>query len=313
MMSEPSASLDRPPLGRLARLAIEVGAGGPVVFTVLLWLQEQIPAVLMWKAGLAFLVVIKVAYGVVLMSALGATPALGVLLYQARRCGSKRPAIGRGLLLCASLLLGLAMAEAGAAVWQLQLHQGLSWPVRGEGRGEGTQGRSLLADTRRKIELPKEFPGAQGDDGVNLVVIGESSAAGVPYESWLSVGHIIAWQLGEAIPSRRFRLRVLAGSGETLERQHRLLGALDCRPDVLIIYCGHNEFSSRVPWSRSVDHYSDERIPSFWKRFVARVEKTSPLCNLITEQAEQCRIAIPPSRDVRRPPIDVPAYTAGEF
>src|SRR5262245_23106231 len=37
-------------------------------------------------------------------------------------------------------------------------------------------------------------PTANGED-VNILVVGESSAEGVPYRDWLSVGKIVAWQL----------------------------------------------------------------------------------------------------------------------
>ena len=66
---------------------------------------------------------------------------------------------------------------------------------------------------------------------------------GVPFNFWLSIGNILQWKLSLAIPGRPIRTTILARSGETLERQHRELANLSRRPDILIIYCGHNEFS----------------------------------------------------------------------
>ena len=57
-------------------------------------------------------------------------------------------------------------------------------------------------------------------------MVGESSAAGAPFEKWLSVGEIVAWKLGEAMPGRRFRAVVLAHPGDTLEIQYRKLAEL---------------------------------------------------------------------------------------
>jgi hypothetical protein len=127
------------------------------------------------------------------------------------------------------------------------------------------------------------------------------------------VGNLVAWQLGEIIPGRRFHLEILASSGQNLEDQHRMLATLRRRPDALIIYCGHNEFSSRLPWSREVDHYIDGRPPTRWETFVDRVERTSPLCGIIREAADNCRIAIPPPPGANRSLVDVPAYTPSEF
>ena len=70
------------------------------------------------------------------------------------------------------------------------------------------------------------------------------------------------WQLGERIPGRTFRYDIMAAEAETLELQHEKLADLPRRPDVLIIYCGHNEFGSRVDWSREVGHYVDQAPPT---------------------------------------------------
>ena len=75
-----------------------------------------------------------------------------------------------------------------------------------------------------------------------IVVIGGSSALGVPYEDWLSVGAIVGRELERAIPSRRFRVEVLAEKGATLEAMQLKLAGLTRRPDALIVYSGHNEF-----------------------------------------------------------------------
>jgi hypothetical protein len=145
-----------------------------------------------------------------------------------------------------------------------------------------------------------------------VVVLGESSAEGLPYNSWLSVGAIIAWQPDELLPERRARLHMLARMGDTLEDQHRKLGTLTRRPDLLVVYCGHNEFASRLHPGREVDHYSGRRPPIAWSSFVDWGERVSPICGLIRETVDKCRLAIPtpPGRGTL---IDVPAYTSGEF
>ena len=103
---------------------------------------------------------------------------------------------------------------------------------------------------------------------------------------------------------------MIARAGDTLEIQHKLLCNLRNRPDLLVIYCGHNEFYSRLWWARNLDHYVSERRPRRWRVFLERVERLSPVCTLIGESAEKCRIAIPPPSDTARSLVDVPNYTA---
>src|SRR5262249_33828996 len=142
-------------------------------------------------------------------------------------------------------------------------------PVGGLGRGAQVDRQTMwppmsLADAA----LPESFPDPPGDAEIDLVVVGESSAEGVPYNEWVSIGRLVAWQLEEAIPGRRVRPRVLANSGDTLELQHQRLASLTRRPDLMIVYCGHNEFGSRLHGAREVEHYDDARTPTLWRRLL---------------------------------------------
>jgi hypothetical protein len=166
--------------------------------------------------------------------------------------------------------------------------------------------------TKGITELPDRFAEPLDNPEVTLAVLGESSAVGMPYESWLSVGKIVAWQLGESIPGKQFRVEMVAKPGDTLKGQHQTLAGLERRPDVLIVYCGHNEFAAGIPWSRKVDHYRDDRPPLFWglDELAGRV---SPLCALIRETADKYRVALVPPQGAHPPLVDVPAYTPAEF
>ena len=88
-------------------------------------------------------------------------------------------------------------------------------------------------------------------------MVGESSAEGVPFQKWLSIDRIVAWQLRRVIPERPIRVISLARSGETLEQQHTRLVKLDRRPEIVIIYCGHNEFKARFSPMSTPDYYAD--------------------------------------------------------
>jgi hypothetical protein len=163
------------------------------------------------------------------------------------------------------------------------------------------------------VWLPTDFPDPPGDRELDLVVVGESSAEGVPYQNWLSIGKILKWQLNEIIPARPVRLTILAKGGEDLEQQHQRLSSLKRRPDLLIIYCGHNEFQARFKGMRDLHYYLDDPQPGFWEIVVDQVEQLSPFCGLIRETSEKCRIGIPPSDESPRRLIDVPVYTSLEY
>ena len=143
--------------------------------------------------------------------------------------------------------------------------------------------------------------------------MGGSSAQGVPYDRWLSIGKIIAWKLQDAIPDRPIRLNIIARAGDTLEMQHKALSNLQRRPDLLVIYSGHNEFYSRLWWAHNIDHYVNDRRPARWTAVAERLERFSPLCVLISESVDKCRIAIPPPSDTGRSLVDVPNFTALEY
>ena len=99
------------------------------------------------------------------------------------------------------------------------------------------------------------------------------------------------------LPGPAVRLQVLAFSGHTLEEQQgQLSWPRSRRPEILIIYCGHNEFSSRWILARDTRHYFDDNCRRPGLSFVEQIEAFSPLCGLIRETADKCRVAIPPPR-----------------
>ena len=235
------------PLVRLASNWTAVGPGcgarpgGLRLLLLPAWFRVLWSLMPIRQITIGLLVGLKIAYGVVLVGSLIGAIVLGGIFWLGRRRRMSRPMVARGLLLCGTCLIGLALAEAVAAAWR-------------------APARSMPAPPAGDPALPSQF--AENDDNeVTIVVIGESSAAGAPFESWLSVGEIVAWKLGEAIPGRRFRALVLAHPGDTLETQYHNLARLRRRPDAVIVYCGHNEFSSRIPWSRKVDYYRDDEPP----------------------------------------------------
>ena len=288
----------------------------PFVFLVLtlgFWLESRIPDWYYWKAALVFLLAEEVAYAVLVTVAVGGTLTIGVLFVGGKQSQRRRAVLARPLLVCVSLLLAALMGEAACGIWQARLRGRSAMPIGGFGRDIGRAPESRFAATVNDVPLPSTFPDPPSDRDIDLVVMGESSAAGVPFSSWLSLGSILTWKMSEAIPDRPIRPRVIARSGDTLEWQHRELTNLPRRPELLIIYCGHNEFTLRLAGSRDLAYYFDEWLPTGREMLVDQIERSSWVCGLIRETAEKCRIAIPPPPSDHRKLVDVPVYSSSEY
>ncbi len=301
---------------QLVRVALLTAGLAPLVALSLIGLfrlQQTTPEWVYWKAELIFLTVLEIAYGATAFLSVMGTVVLGFLFWRRRRTRTSHPVLARELMLCIALLCGLAMAEAVCARWISWSHRSTAVPVGGLGIDERSDTSPRFAGPLQEINLRSSFPDPPGDREIDLVVAGESSAQGVPYDRWLSIGKIVAWKLQEALPGRPIRLNVIARAGDTLEMQHKVLSNQPRRPDLLIIYCGHNEFYSRLWWARNIDHYLDDKRPSRWAVLVERIERYSPLCVMIRETADRCRIALPPPPDTRRDLVDVPNFTAIEY
>ncbi len=298
--------------GRLVMLSIVLALVLPLLFLDWFRILRQIPLWLYWRTELVLLIGIEAAYGVALLAAGFGFPVLALLCLGGRRRGQPRPRAARLLLCAASVLIGLVAAEAvvfirdrlGVRMPVLAV-AGLALDVRAS-----TTGRLPL--TSEKVALRQKFPeGAEGG-GIDLVVLGESSAEGVPFQRWLSVGALVKWQLEEVIKGLDVRLTILARSGDTLEKQHEALAGLKRRPEILIVYCGHNEFLSRFFAFSDLPYYFLDQRPGGWGRFVEGAERFSPLCGLIRQSADRCRIALPPP-PLQRDLVDVPVFTPDEY
>lgn len=298
---------------RLVATAVRIALGILVAVAAYMWFEDHARWSIVWRTKLVFFSAVEIGYMLVSGALLFLTPPLVLLFFCARARGQGRAGLGRASLLCTSLILGLVMTETTAAVWLRRAHESTTVPAGGRRTQDPSEAKITWPTTIDRIELPDRFPDEGGDPTADVVVMGESSAAGVPYDWWLSIGSIVTWQLEESLPGRRFRPEILAQSGDTLEGQHRRLATLTRKPDVLIVYAGHNEFSARFPWLREVNHYVDGEPPALWDLVLQRAEALSPFCRLIGEQADICRIALPPPETGYRSLIDEPAYRPFEF
>jgi hypothetical protein len=188
-----------------------------------------------------------------------------------RRVCSPRPAASLWLLLCGSIIVAITLAEAVSAAWLAWIHRLPALP-----------GRAVV--------------GSRPVDEVSIAVIGGSSALGVPYEGWLSVGTMVGRELGHVFPNRRFRVEILARRGATLEDQHQKLARLPHAPDILIVYSGHNEFVTRFSWLHRGSYYDDDSFAGRHWDALQRFAAISPLFRLLRENLEKQRVGLIPTR-----------------
>jgi hypothetical protein len=262
--------------------AVLLAVTGMILVSSSAWIRVIGSPKAMWQyLAIGFLAAVLDVYVWVWPLAMLVGAISGWLAWRLRRPGQEhhefrlhvRSKAMRCLVLCFSCACSLGLAEVFAAAWLAWLHRLPALPVR--------------------FEKPARPAGE-----FSIVVIGESSALGVPYDDWLSVGIIVGRELERAIPATRFRVEVLAARGATLEDMHRKLSALTSMPDMLIVYSGHNEFLTRYTLANQVFYYDDERSPaSRWVR-LEHFSRVSPLVRLVRENLEKQRVRVLPALSV---------------
>jgi hypothetical protein len=288
---------------RLAALAVAAVAVVVLLAVVPPWILVLVPSRIQRQVTIGLLLGTEAVYVAAAVAALTGTILLGLAVTQRRRHREPvRPIMAKLLLLSVSTLLASFVAEGGAMTRR-------AWDRR----------ITPLPETFADVRLPDlgtraagEGRGAAGGE-IRIVVIGESSAEGLPYSRKLSIGTLVAWGLEQALPGRRVSVDVMAHSGATLGEMHRKLAGLTYRPDVVIVYAGHNEFASRYSWSNSPAYYADTPAPRPRQSLEQIAGRFSSVCGLIHDWAEAQRVPEPPPPRVTRKLVDVPVYTPEEY
>jgi tetratricopeptide (TPR) repeat protein len=85
---------------------------------------------------------------------------------------------------------------------------------------------------------PHKQPGT-----LRVFMIGESSVHGFPYFPWSSIPGYLQLRLAQVLPHRRIEVINAGFPGYTSEHVAEVFEeALEYEPDLIILYCGHNEF-----------------------------------------------------------------------
>jgi hypothetical protein len=278
----------------IAVAAISAAAVGPP------WLRTLLKDKNIRRGVVRILDGFEVAYGAGSVAIVSATLFFGAILYVARRTRKERVRAAHMFLLCAGTLAGIVLIELAAAGWLALEHF----------RAPSARRR---ARPMPRIALPTQFDESGGPSETTLVVLGDSSAFGLPYDRWLSIDRILCWQLRQVFPGRRFRSEVFANPGDTLQIQHQKLANLRRRPDVLIVYCGHNEFSARDSAWRTPPHYLDTKLDRPRRILGWTVPAASPLRALMQQTSDHLKVPLQPPAQGERPAVDVPSYFPEEY
>lgn len=297
---------------RLGLLVLWGGAAALLVLAVMIlppWLDALVPRWFWGVATVAFLIGLQWLHAIVVLCCAVAVPVVFALLLRARRKHARRPALSKLLALAVSISLALVALEAGAAVWNVWSKRAIVLPEqfaeKAKAKAKGSGGDQDPPVLRTEL--------ARGDaNELNWLVIGESSARGEPYHPWLSMGQIAGWQLERVLPGRKVHVEVAAKGGAMLSQALEQLAKQERRPDVIMLYCGHNEFQERYFWAREVPYYTDDfpakpSVPP-WNRAL----RASWLASLIQETIDKHRVTVPPPRLVTRGLVDRPACTRAE-
>jgi hypothetical protein len=202
------------------------------------------------------------------------------------------------------LLVAIGLSEIICA-WQLRRLQSLDrLPTFADPEIKTSLGNRLVRWRPSAESGPR-------DNTIEVATIGGSSARGVPFTPKLSLDRIITWQLGRVFPDRKFHALNRAIEGIHLEEAIKQLRDLEHRPDILIIYSGHNEFQSRFGWGRKVPYYRLE--PHDDPRLSLRIREWSSTANFLGCNADRFAIEIAPPPKYDREPADTPSCTEAEY
>ena len=306
------AARSSPAIRDYVRLTLALAALVLVLIVGGYWILDHTPIWVYWEIGLIFLLGLDLAYALAIGSVIVLIPLLAFLRSRGRGDSRRRAATARGFLLCFSIAFAAIMAESVSA-FRLAGEDRVAVLPAGGGYESRDWTESRLPGAFEGGELPTEFPLDPNDGTIVVTIVGESSAAGIPFDRWLSVASIVAWRLEREIPGKKFIHQIVAKSGATLELQFKELKNMKRRPDVLIVYCGHNEFSARIERARDLNYYADSLDPSLWEAAVERATGWSFFHALVRRNVAKCRIAIPPPENGYRAVVDTPAYTEAEY
>ena len=268
-----------------------------VVLSLLAWVVIALGPLYLttWWSGLSYLtrhaIFIGILHGCLIAYGAGLIASLLVGLiaaYRVIRGRSRRVKFttsARFLLLSITILFGCGFLEFGA--WAVSLRARGPVPIPPMPPLNVRQDRTTSND-------------------LTLLVLGESSAEGQPFEPWFSIGQVLVWQIEKANPGRKVNLIMAARGGIPLTDVVNDLNKQTRRPDLVLLYGGHNEFQARWGWSRTVNYYPEDFVERRRDSLSDWVGDITPFTSLIHSGVDRQRIDLPPIIKGIRDVVDRP-------
>jgi tetratricopeptide (TPR) repeat protein len=100
---------------------------------------------------------------------------------------------------------------------------------------------SLLDRENEAITFPGRLP-EPPEGELRIALIGSSTMYGHPYEPRFGIAQVLAWRVQQMYPQRHVVTENLAYPGICLKDEICSLMQLSCRPHLVVLYGGHNEF-----------------------------------------------------------------------
>ncbi len=114
--------------------------------------------------------------------------------------------------------------------------------------------RIFRTSPKRRVPVPQEFLAEKPPGGFRAFVVGESSAAGVPYPATHAFSAFLQRRLRAELPGVPVEVVNAAISGYASRRILAVVRELArYEPDLLIVYAGHNEFAERKYYAHLID------------------------------------------------------------
>ena len=162
-------------------------------------------------------------------------------------------------------------------------------------------GLAYMALASRPPRLPHLAEPSADISSVTILALGGSTMYGEPYDKKLSMPALVARQLDRLFPERQFSVDMVAYRGEDLRRQLLRLSRRTVRPDLILLYTGHNELTRNC---RPGEEYDS----GCWDRW----REATPGLRMIHEVVNQAQTAREPASKDRRL-WDVPLLSPANF
>jgi tetratricopeptide (TPR) repeat protein len=105
----------------------------------------------------------------------------------------------------------------------------------------GMQLVDRLTIARETLAFPREWEPAAGEE-IRIAAVGGSTMLGFPYHPKFDIPASFTARLKQRFPRGTFRFENAADGGLNFERAVERLHSLSVKPDLILVYTGHNEF-----------------------------------------------------------------------